>query len=28
AAYGVIMTLILEPRLIPHFLNKLTQLPI
>jgi len=28
AAYGVIMTLILEPRLIPHFMNKLTQLPI
>ena len=28
AAYGVIMTLILETRLIPHFLNKLTQLPI
>ena len=28
AAYGVIMTLILEPRLIPHFLSKLTQLPI
>lgn len=28
ASYGVIMTLILEPRLIPHFLSKLTQLPI
>lgn len=28
AAYGVIMTLILEPCLIPHFLSKLTQLPI
>ncbi len=27
AAYGVIMTIILEPRLIPHFLNKLLQLP-
>ena len=27
AAYGVIMTIIIEPRLIPHFLSKLTQLP-
>ena len=27
AAYGVIMTIILEPRLIPHFLNKLMQVP-
>jgi len=27
AAYGVVMTIILEPRLIPHFLNKLTQIP-
>lgn len=27
AAYGVVMTIILEPRLIQHFLNKLTQLP-
>ena len=27
AAYGVVMTIILEPRLIPHFFNKLMQLP-
>ena len=27
AAYGVIMTIIIEPRLIAHFLSKLTQLP-
>lgn len=27
AAYGVIMTIIIEPRLIPHFFNKLMQLP-
>ncbi len=27
AAYGVIMTIILEPKLIPHFLNKLLNLP-
>ena len=27
AAYGVIMTIILEPRVIQHFLNKLTHLP-
>ena len=27
AAYGVVMTIILEPRLIPHFLNKLMQVP-
>ncbi|QIO05267.1 rhomboid family intramembrane serine protease [Acinetobacter shaoyimingii] len=27
AAYGVIVTILLEPRLIPHFLNKLSQLP-
>lgn len=26
AAYGVIMTIIIEPRLIPHFLSKLAQL--
>ncbi|AXY60766.1 MULTISPECIES: rhomboid family intramembrane serine protease [Acinetobacter] len=27
AAYGVIVTIILEPRMIPHFLNQLSQLP-
>ena len=27
AAYGVIMTIIIEPRVIPHFLKKLMQLP-
>ncbi|AXY57450.1 rhomboid family intramembrane serine protease [Acinetobacter chinensis] len=27
AAYGVIVTIILEPRMIPHFLNQLNQLP-
>ena len=27
AAYGVIMTIIIEPRLVPHFLRQLTQLP-
>lgn len=27
AAYGVIMTIILEPKLIPHFLNKLLNVP-
>ena len=27
AAYGVIMTIIIEPRLIGHFLNKLMQFP-
>lgn len=27
AAYGVIMTIIIEPRLIGHFLNKLMQVP-
>lgn len=27
AAYGIVMTIILEPRLIGHFLNKLTNLP-
>lgn len=27
AAYGVIMTILIEPRLITHFLNKLAQLP-
>ncbi|OTG79966.1 rhomboid family intramembrane serine protease [Acinetobacter sp. ANC 5054] len=27
AAYGVIMTIILEPQLIPHFLNKLLNVP-
>lgn len=27
AAYGVIMTIILEPRMIPHFIAKLSQLP-
>ncbi|WP_034586435.1 rhomboid family intramembrane serine protease [Acinetobacter sp. HR7] len=28
AAYGVIITIILEPLVIPHFLNKLAQLPL
>lgn len=27
AAYGVVMTIVLEPRLLPRFINKLTQLP-
>lgn len=27
AAYGVIVTILIEPRVIPHFLNKLAQLP-
>ncbi len=27
AAYGVVMTIILEPRLIAHFINKLSHLP-
>ena len=27
AAYGVIVTLIIEPRIFPHFLQQLTQLP-
>lgn len=27
AAYGVIVTIILEPRMIPHFLKQLSQLP-
>lgn len=27
AAYGVIMTIIIEPRIIQHFLSKLSQLP-
>jgi membrane associated rhomboid family serine protease len=27
AAYGVIMTIILEPRMIQHFISKLSQLP-
>ncbi len=27
AAYGVMMTILIEPRLITHFLNKLAQLP-
>lgn len=27
AAYGVLMTIIIEPRLITHFINKLLQLP-
>lgn len=27
AAYGVIITIIIEPRLIPHFLQQLSQLP-
>ena len=27
AAYGVIMTIILEPKLIPHFLNRLINIP-
>ena len=27
AAYGVVVTILIEPRVIPHFLNKLAQLP-
>ena len=27
AAYGVIMTIIIEPRVVPHFFNQLMQLP-
>ena len=27
AAYGVVVTILLEPRVIPHFLNQLTRLP-
>ena len=27
AGYGIIMTVILEPRLIPHFINKLINIP-
>lgn len=27
AAYGVIMTILLEPRMLPHFISKLSQLP-
>ena len=27
AAYGVVVTILLEPRVIPHFLNQLTKLP-
>ena len=27
AAYGVIMTIIIEPRVLPHFFNQLMQLP-
>jgi membrane associated rhomboid family serine protease len=27
AAYGVIVTILIEPRIVPHFLNKLTHLP-
>ena len=27
AAYGIVMTIILEPKLIPHFLNKLLNIP-
>ncbi len=27
AAYGVIMTIIIEPRMLPHFLQQLSQLP-
>ena len=27
AAYGVVMTIILEPAVLPHFLNQLTKLP-
>lgn len=27
AAYGIVMTIILEPKLIPHFLNKLLDIP-
>ena len=27
AAYGVVMTILLEPKVLPHFLNQLTQIP-
>ncbi|MFM7810478.1 MAG: rhomboid family intramembrane serine protease, partial [Acinetobacter junii] len=27
AAYGVIVTVILEPKVLPHFLSQLTKLP-
>lgn len=27
AAYGILMTIIVEPKIIPHFLNQLTKLP-
>ena len=27
AAYGVIVTILIEPRVIPHFLDQLTRLP-
>ncbi|TVT76458.1 MULTISPECIES: rhomboid family intramembrane serine protease [Acinetobacter] len=27
AAYGVVVTIILEPRVVPHFLNQLTKIP-
>lgn len=27
AAYGILMTVIVEPKIIPHFLNQLTKLP-
>lgn len=27
AAYGVVVTILIEPRVIPHFFNKLAQLP-
>ena len=27
AAYGVIITILLEPKVLPHFLNQLTQIP-
>ncbi|MGK3627709.1 rhomboid family intramembrane serine protease, partial [Acinetobacter sp. A11] len=27
AAYGIIVTILLEPKVIPHFLDQLTRLP-
>ncbi|MFI8066732.1 rhomboid family intramembrane serine protease, partial [Acinetobacter baumannii] len=27
AAYGVIVTILIEPKVIPHFLDQLTRLP-
>ncbi|MBF7682045.1 rhomboid family intramembrane serine protease [Acinetobacter sp. B5B] len=27
AAYGVVVTILVEPNIVPHFLNKLTQIP-